>query len=287
MLIRPTPQPRTGNDSEVRRFWGWWHLLWPLRQYLRYSPLRKGKGRLVKLFFEPVLPRNPASFVAELPTGGVVELRSDEAIGYMMLSCGAFEPAEAAWLCRHAAAGATAIDVGANVGVLTVQLANAVGARGRVIACEPVDSTVERLKRNIELNGLNNVEVLETAIGASDGIVDLHIGTDPASHSTVEVLDMWRTPETIHVSLTTLDSIWCERNKPNVSVLKVDVEGGELNVLDGARRMLGEARPCLLVETRPPHQETVEALLIELGYRRVLPRGFEPWNHAFVADPAF
>jgi hypothetical protein len=82
--------------------------------------------------------------------------------------------------------------------------------------------------------------------------------------------------------VTTLDALWDRCGVPPVQVVKIDVEGYELEVLRGGRRLLTDARPDVLVETHQP-AGPVE-LFAELGYRQ-LPHqpGFEPWNHVFVS----
>lgn len=270
------------QDRSSRRFWAWWRLVWPIRMYLRYSRVRKGKGLLIKLFIRPMLPAPPRSFLATLPLGGAIELQYRETIGETILSLGAFERAETAWLCAHALPDSTAIDVGANVGVVTVQLARRMSSRGRVLACEPMPANVARLEHNIQMNSLENVETLPLALGSDEGTVQLYLGTDSASHSTTEVLEFWRADESVRVQQTTLDSVWHDRGSPRVSVIKIDVEGGEIGVLQGGRELIAACAPFLLIETRVPHAGAVTRWLTARAYRRLQPGGFEPWNFAFI-----
>jgi hypothetical protein len=130
-----------------------------------------------------MLSGSAESFVAQLPGGWSAELRFDEVIGSTHLIFGGFEVGESQLLRVLAEAGTTAIDVGANVGLLTIALADAVGQTGSVWAFEPVPATAERLRRNLALNDLTNVEIFELAVTDSEGGALLNVADDPAYHS--------------------------------------------------------------------------------------------------------
>src|SRR5260370_22869520 len=102
-----------------------WRLLWPLRQYLRLSPLQRGKGLLTRLFLMPFIPPAPASFVAQLPGGARIALQYRETLGLTTLIHGGFAVAETRRLCACARPGTCVIDVGRNVGIFTVSFGSA------------------------------------------------------------------------------------------------------------------------------------------------------------------
>ena len=256
--------------------------MWPLRIYLRLSPLRRGKARILKTLIIPTLPPLPASFVAQVPGGGLIRLHHRESLGISVLGFGGFEKTEIRTLSRYARPGSTAVDVGANVGIVTVPLAFAVGPFGRVLAFEPNAGNVDRLRENLLLNHLSQVSVHALALGATPGDIVLNLGSDPAFHSSVEVMTPWRTNNAVTVPCSTLDVMWEEAESPDVSVVKIDVEGGELAVLKGARTMLDRDHPALLVEAHDNNYDQVAAWLGELGYESSRPRGFNTWNYLFL-----
>ena len=87
------------------------------------------------------------------------------------------------------------------------------------------------------------------------------------------------------VEATTLDDEWRASGSPEISVLKVDVEGGEPPVLRGATALLGAQRPALLLEAGTVERlGELEAILGPIGYRATQPHGFAPQNYAFVAE---
>ncbi len=259
-----------------------WRLAWPLRQYFRFSPLRKGKGFLLRNLLVPLLPPAPAEFLATLPGGGRLVLQYREALGISTLLDNGFETREIECLRSIARRGATVMDVGANVGVFTISLAQAVGPSGKVIAFEPLPLNVERLKSNIALNHLDNIHVYELALGEREGELTLQLARDGAFVSAVEVSAQQATGYTITAPVSRLDAVWQGAGSPDVALVKVDVEGAELAVLAGSEALLASCKPDLLLEANT--QEHLEALVSWLsvrGYRRSQPRGFKPWNHLF------
>lgn len=226
-----------------------------------------------------LLPLAPSTFIARLPGGGTIELRYDEQIGLSTLLNGTFEAAETKELCRLARPGTTAIDAGANVGLFTIPLAASVGATGRVLAFEPTAETARRLQENVERNRLDNVTVVEAALGARRGRGTLSIHADGAYNSLTPAGSTQRA----EIRVDRLDDVWEEAGRPEVSVLKVDVEGSELDVLAGGTALLRAARPAVLVEAAESSRAIeVRELLRSYDYVRALPSGFQAWNYLFL-----
>jgi FkbM family methyltransferase len=263
-----------------------WRLLWPLRQYLRLSPLERGKGLLTRLFLMPFIPPAPASFVAQLPGGARIALQYRETLGLTTLIHGGFEVAETRRLCAGARSGTCVIDVGANVGIFTVSLGSALRTKGTVWACEPLPSNVERLQENLRLNDLNNVDVHPLALGNRKGEVTFHLSDDPAFHSIVAVAQRRDSGRTVTVKMDRLDNIWHEAGCPAVSLIKIDVEGAELQVLEGAQELIATNRPELMLEANTPaHLDALAGWLKPRGYSPCQPDGFMSWNYLFTPGP--
>ncbi|GEM_PF-1427740 len=141
--------------------------------------------------------------------------------------------------------GATFVDVGANVGLYTVAAARAVGPTGHVVALEPTPGVAEVLRQNVQLNGLleaGTVDVHELAVGAAPGAANLAVHSSDSGHNTL-FTDGRATGE-VPVDVLPLDALVPVGTR--VDVVKVDVEGAELAVLEGMRR-IAEENPAIVV----------------------------------------
>jgi FkbM family methyltransferase len=233
-----------------------------------------------------LLPPEPYTFLAPLPFEQKVELRYRETIGLSTLLEGPFERAEIEALCSYVRRGSVAVDVGANIGIHTLVLAAAVGAEGRVLAFEPVPDNVERMQHNLRTSGLRNVDVFPLALGDSNGSVELNLSEDPAFHSTAAPTGA-SLDRSVTVATASLDTVLHQVHGPQVSAMKIDVEGDELPVLHGAREVIGASRPALLVEITSARQlAQVEGFLGLYDYRSEQRKGFTSWNYLFVAERA-
>lgn len=277
-----TPLPKVWHDDpRLRRVWRW---STPVRFVTRHSPAVRGRWFLSRRF---VLPRYPRAgpFTVSFPDGARVELDYGEALGRSVLSTGWFEQPERDWLARRAADG-VAIDVGANVGVHTTAMA---AAGAVVIAVEPLEANLVRLRRTVA--GYPTVVIEATALGARPGRARHSTPADGAYAAVrAEIASVSETAGDAEGDalaaeptwpVTTLDAVWERHGTPPVRVVKIDVEGYELEVLGGGRRLLTTARPDLLVESHRP--ERLRGLIRDLGYRELpRPAGFQPWNHVFA-----
>ena len=144
--------------------------------------------------------------------------------------------------------GDWAIDIGANVGVVTGQLAARVGASGHVWAIEPVPRNSACLKALCESNDLKMIRTFEMALGAENGTVSLRL-PPPGNSAVASVTASWINADKITVPVRSLDSLVAEHGiEGRLSLIKIDVEGYESQVLAGATETLARFRPLLYVE---------------------------------------
>ncbi len=181
-----------------------------------------------------------------LPDGSKFVYPADSIIGFCLFN-GSFEGAELRFIRERLKSGGIFVDIGANGGIFTVVAARVVGPEGRVIAFEPDPRNVELLRRNVSLNQLTNVTIVSKAVSASAGTASLAISTDGAMNSLAKTahagqkIEKWESVET-----TTLDAALKELNVARVDVLKIDVEGAERLVLEGAHETLARCRDVTL-----------------------------------------
>ena len=152
--------------------------------------------------------------------------------------------------------GSVALDVGAYIGTHALLMGRLAGPEGHVYAFEPQRKAYRELRRNIELNGLSNVTALRYAVGAQTRIVEMNWPEEVSLIGLAadgERENMGRIPGESGLSvgaggdraeLRPLDSFGFE----NVSLLKIDVEGFEDEVLAGAERLIRESKPVILIE---------------------------------------
>jgi FkbM family methyltransferase len=151
--------------------------------------------------------------------------------------------AERHLLLRLLRPGMRVADVGANIGYYALLFARAVGPEGAVVCCEPEPDNLVELQRALSGNALANVRVLPVAVGNADGEAFLA----PGVNGRVSANGGPPPPGTVAVPLRRLDTLLPQ----GVDFLKIDVEGYEGKVLDGAERLLREHRPVLFVELHP------------------------------------
>ena len=208
--------------------------------------------------------------------GKGLRFRADVPVaGYRL---GTTEPEFQRAIAEHVGPGDVIYDLGANVGFYTVICARRVGPAGRVIAVEPFPDSARSIRHNADLNGFENVDVVEAAIARAPGRGWL--ATDSGDSVTFR-LDGDRQSGGLEVELTTVDAL-VDAGHPPPTVVKVDVEGQEVAALHGMARTLAAHRPVVLVEVHHAVADLPDAIAEvaePLGYRASvlgggeLPRG--------------
>ncbi len=139
------------------------------------------------------------------------------------------------------------LDVGSNIGYYAVLAADKVGRTGRVIGCEPSPGVFEILKQNVQRFDPFNVEVFPWAVGAKSGTLQFYESEIPNWGSLFPNSTLMQTCTTI-VTAKTVDEIVDGISGFRPTALRMDVEGAELMVLEGAREVLRNYKPCLFIE---------------------------------------
>jgi FkbM family methyltransferase len=165
---------------------------------------------------------------------------------------GSFEDAEKRFVHKLLRPGMTVVDVGAHHGLYTLLAAKRVGWRGRVIAFEPSGRERRRLVRHLRVNGCWNVSVEGCALGNEVCEANLFVvdGRQDWCNSLRPPAVEERT-EAIRVGVERLDDVLWRLEVDAVDFIKLDAEGAELSVLQGARELLrGTSRPVILAEVQ-------------------------------------
>jgi FkbM family methyltransferase len=189
-------------------------------------------------------------------------------------------------------------DCGANVGFFSLILANLVGPSGRVFAFEPSPESLGCLRLLPGLNGFPHLAVIPEAVWERTETLRF-AQTEPGSSSVTDRVEgAYGTPAPEHgiaVPAVALDDFVYGRGNPPPQFIKVDVEGSEGKVLAGARRLLAEHRPDLLLEIHGEPGREVWSLLRELNYvskdldTGAVPAGadaFAVYGRQYLSQPA-
>lgn len=194
--------------------------------------------------------------------GTFVAYPDDTFLGEAVCHYGEYGEEEARLLLSLIQPDQVIIEVGANAGYLTVPLAR----KARVVAIEPQKNIFRLLVSNVYLNALEErVSCFNVACGSSEGVVYMpNIGYEQeTSHGAFEVRPEKGGIYSVPTPLSTVDKI----NKTIPSMIKIDVEGYELEVLKGAADTIREFRPALYVENdRKEKSEELISYLWDIGY---------------------
>ena len=163
--------------------------------------------------------------------------------------------------------GQKVIDVGANYGVYTLSMAQAVGPTGHVWAFEPASSTACLLAEGIAANGFSHITLERSALSNTGGSAQLSLN----DHSELNALlhDEQSTGTSETVTLVTLDDRMESYGWTNIEFVKIDAEGEEANILKGGRRFFAELSPLVLYEVKAGDRVHMELVrdFAALGYK--------------------
>jgi len=168
-----------------------------------------------------------------------------------------------------------AIDVGANYGTHTLAMARTLTGCGKVIAIEPQERIYYALCGNVALNNLMNVTAIRSAVGSHNGIIKIPVPDylAPASYGSLELIKSdeneivgqvidYSDSATVPVTLMTIDSLLLDR----CDLLKIDAEGMEMFVMEGAAKTVTNHKPILFIEAFKIPYELFMDTLKRFGY---------------------
>lgn len=192
-----------------------------------------------------------------------------------------------ALLDRVVEQGMTVVDVGANIGEITLVAANRTGPGGRVIAFEPVDRLADKLQTNIDRNRLTHATVVRAGLSDQRGTALIYDTWQPGRQGdenyglgSLYGGGIGKRPLQ-QIAITTLDGFFSEHPEGRVDLIKIDIEGSELPCLKGARGTLERFRPMLIIEVQQQsaaaggyRPEDILDYVADLGYSvQIINRG--------------
>ena len=209
----------------------------------------------------------------EFRPGLWMQLDIRELVQETLLLEGIWEPKTTRYLCDSLSSGAVFLDIGANAGYFSLLASRCVGESGKVLAVEPNPAMAKQLRQNTERNGLTNIAIAETACSDSIEVRDLYVGNAYNTGNSSLSRDNLAWTKSVKVTCTTVDLLVETHHLQRVDLVKIDVEGAELQVLRGMSTTLRRLRPKIITELSPSllkgfsvALDTVEEYFRALGY---------------------
>ncbi len=224
----------------------------------RRYPLYSGCGSLANSAMLRRLAGESDESVWSRVPGGEVLASLDDYVGRSAFYLGELDR-KITWICgRIVRPGDVVLDIGANIGMVTVWLSKLVGPKGRVHSFEPNPLLCERLVAAVDRNGLSNVQLHPFALGPATSELSLCIPIDNAgAASLVRRADPSRS-RTISVPVRRLSDVAESEGIEAIRFIKIDVEGFEDQVLEGGRNLIERVRPeAILFEMNAPAGQRV------------------------------
>lgn len=237
-----------------------------LKPWYIYRPIQALRCLLYRV-------RLPISVYSKVRTsfGMNVIVNTKKAIGQSILFHGVFDLAVSEVILRLTNPGDLVVDVGANVGYMSILSSKAVGSKGSVYSFEPHPDLFSVLKENADLAadtlGFNNIHTQQIALGPSAGNVNLLEPEEFIFNDGVSRIELCKSNsgKSIKVNMNSIDKIF---DSMTISLLKLDVEGFEEQVLQGAKNALSKGKiDNILFEEHSILDSVIVEMLRTYGYK--------------------
>ncbi|HEY1209752.1 MAG TPA: FkbM family methyltransferase [Terracidiphilus sp.] len=208
--------------------------------------------------------------------GGRMILDTNDHLAQQIRCEESFEPEVRKAVERIASRGVNVIDIGANIGYYTILASKLIGSGNRVFSFEPQANIVAKLRRNVNLNDLHNVDIFPFALADKSGTVVFNIPPDgKEAYGSMHANGRFDVIKTVEVETKGLDEVLYNLGNPKIGLIKMDAEGAELLILRGATQLLSSpGRPDLIIEANEANCEPFGYCVFDLlqlvhsyGYR--------------------
>lgn len=216
----------------------------------RLYPREHGKySILMRVYFRHLAPRTSTMVVSTLRFGIRMRLDITEYLQTHLYVFGDYELPTIRFLRSVLKPGSVCLDVGAQMGYLTLAMATSANKQTIVHSFEPEEQNAQRFRENIALNGLTNVTLHQSAVSTVDGPLKLYLSNDrnAGTHSTVYIESNVST-EYVEIPSVRLDTFSEQNRLPSIDLIKIDVEGAEIDVINGALESLAHHKPIVIME---------------------------------------
>jgi FkbM family methyltransferase len=215
-----------------------------VRRINKLNPTTYGHHRLARL--PRRLNAEAMDGIYEVHDGVVMELSMKDYVEWAIYY-NAFEPCCTRIVRHHLYPGSVFLDIGANVGYYSLMASRRVMPGGRIFAFEPNPRTAEKFRRNVALSGAAGIELFNVALSDHEGMVELYCPAEESHGLTSMRSQGWSDPDRFEVQGRTLDEA-LPRDLDRLDFVKIDVEGAERLVFEGAGATISRFRPTILLE---------------------------------------
>lgn len=199
---------------------------------------------------------------------------TDSYIENSILTTGTYEAEIGKIISMSLTENGVALDIGCNIGLQSLRMSRAVGKTGRVIAFEPLDYLRQKCEKNFELNIANNIDLLPYALSDQASEMNIKINTQLWNQGTFSLSQKSEGDLEQLIVIKVADELEVIQNLKNLDLIKIDVEGFELNVLKGLIKTLKKFKPRIIFELdinywKRNNQPIEECYLLlgEIGYK--------------------
>ena len=168
---------------------------------------------------------------------------NDDGVERSLYYTGSYETGTLAFIKNNLKKGDCFVDVGANIGLMSIVASKVVGSQGKIFSFEPHPNTVKILRFNVNLNSINNIEVLEKGVSSRSGEAKIYDRWD-VNRGGASLLSSSSKQKSHDIQIVSLDEVF---ENIDVNMLKIDIEGFELEALKGAENLLSSQTPPILI----------------------------------------
>jgi FkbM family methyltransferase len=215
----------------------------------------RGAGRLRTFLTKLFMPATDGPTVISTSYGFniIVDPTTDRGLEHFLYFYGTFEAGTLHIIRKCLRQNDAFIDVGANIGLMSLLASRLIGQKGKVYAFEPEPATFTILERNIEINRITNVRTFRIALGSAS-TTEIIYSNLARSRESASLIKPQSNSEGVPIQVETLDKFITTNHVADVRMMKIDVEGWELEVLRGARQLLSSPyAPIICIEYSSVH----------------------------------
>lgn len=208
-----------------------------------------GKGTLSRFLSKQLIPKAKGELISKTIYGFdlLINPAIDNGVENSLYYFGTYEKGTLDFIKKNLSEGEVFFDIGANIGLMSIFSSYCVGKTGKVYAFEANPETAKLLQYNIELNKINNITIIDKAAGNATGKIKIY-NNWAVNRGGATLIKPKQETDSFEVDLIKIDAI-TEYDSMNIGMIKIDVEGFEMDVLRGLEKILQKSNaPKLIIE---------------------------------------